>query len=301
MSKDKENKGRPLAIILKIIWIAVLAVAIAVLVKSCVQCGYRAAVHEKTGYLPSYDDWDNIPDIVPPYDDNDTSGLPDKVSLEFLFPPIGDQGNKGTCVAWASGYNLKTALNALQHGWDSTALADTRNQTSPKDLWLNIPQFQKGSDCSGTGFSAAFNILASKGATNMNNAPYTNLGNCRGVGVGDSSNRIASYGYVTSGGSIPTQNQLKKYLADTVPLVIGAHLGDKFMNWDDDKVIDNDTYRRTGMHSYHAMVLVGYDDIRHAFRLRNSWGTQWGDNGSIWVDYDFFCQQMCFAVFQAEN
>src|SRR5574344_227390 len=54
-------------------------------------------------------------------------------------------------------------------------------------------------------------------------------------------------------------------------------------------------------HAYHAMVLSGYDDSKHAFRVRNSWGPSWGDNGSIWVDYDFFLSSFVFGAFVAQN
>ncbi|HTK19385.1 MAG TPA: C1 family peptidase [Mucilaginibacter sp.] len=36
----------------------------------------------------------------------------------------------------------------------------------------------------------------------------------------------------------------------------------------------------------HAIVLVGWDDSKHAWLVRNSWGTTWGDNGYAWVDYN---------------
>ena len=38
----------------------------------------------------------------------------------------------------------------------------------------------------------------------------------------------------------------------------------------------------------HAMVLVGYDDHRHAFKVLNSRGRIWGDGGYGWIDFDFF-------------
>ena len=38
----------------------------------------------------------------------------------------------------------------------------------------------------------------------------------------------------------------------------------------------------------HAMVVVGYDDARHAFRVINSWGTNWADKGYVWLDYNCF-------------
>jgi inhibitor of cysteine peptidase len=35
----------------------------------------------------------------------------------------------------------------------------------------------------------------------------------------------------------------------------------------------------------HAVVLVGWDDSKGAWRMRNSWGTWWGDNGYMWIGY----------------
>lgn len=37
----------------------------------------------------------------------------------------------------------------------------------------------------------------------------------------------------------------------------------------------------------HAMLMVGYSDDRHAWLVRNSWGTDWGDGGHVWIDYDY--------------
>lgn len=287
--------------ILKVIGILVFLLLILTIVKSCERCSIRANIVDKTGYLPENEDWDNIPDIIPPYNDDDTLDIPERVMLEHYFPPIGNQEDKGTCVAWAVGYNLKTALNAIDNGWDTSILSNPAYQTSPKDLWLCISSQYKGVACSGTGFEPAFSALSSVGATSMEVSPYQDFDGCDGVGIGDSSNRISSYYHVINNNELPKVGQLKAYLADSIPLVIGARLGDNFLKWDNDRVINYDTYRYSGMHANHAMVLVGYDDKRQAFRVRNSWGTEWGDNGSIWVDYRFFCQEFCFVVFMVEN
>ena len=42
--------------------------------------------------------------------------LPTSVSLLPQFPPIGDQGQYGTCVAWAAGYNMKTVIRKTSLG-----------------------------------------------------------------------------------------------------------------------------------------------------------------------------------------
>lgn len=37
----------------------------------------------------------------------------------------------------------------------------------------------------------------------------------------------------------------------------------------------------------HAIVLVGYDDSKQAFKVRNSWGRKWGQKGYFWMGYDY--------------
>lgn len=37
--------------------------------------------------------------------------------------------------------------------------------------------------------------------------------------------------------------------------------------------------------SGHAMLIVGYNDAKNAWLIRNSWGTDWGINGYAWIDY----------------
>lgn len=39
--------------------------------------------------------------------------------------------------------------------------------------------------------------------------------------------------------------------------------------------------------SGHVMLVIGYDDATQMFRIKNSWGAAWADNGFAWVSYDF--------------
>lgn len=254
-----------------------------------------------SGWLMDEEDMDNIPeDIV--VVDPDEDGFASKVDLSAKFPPIGDQGSYGTCVAWATGYNLKTALDAIDKGWTSSQLSSTSNQTSPADLWAAIPSSSRGDDCNGTNFDPALTALISTGAASLSTVPYSGIKCSSTKAKGNSGNKLANYRKICSETEGKTLKNFKYYLNQGRPIVIGAQLGDNFMSWNSSAVIKSDTYLQKGMqHAYHAMVLTGYDDSKNAFRVRNSWGKSWGDNGSIWVDYDFFLNNFVFAAFVAQN
>jgi hypothetical protein len=238
-----------------------------------------------------------------------TASAPPSYTIENKYPPIGDQGQYGTCAAWAVGYGVKTALDGMDNNWSSADLAKSANQTSPRDLWMAIPYASKGEDCGGTSFEAAFDALISMGASSLSESPYSGM-NCAGTSRGNTSNKLANYRKIAyneslaggSGKSGMDVENFKNYISQGKPIAIGAKLGDRFMRWNNNSTISSDTYDNPGMqHAMHAMTLSGYDDNKQAFRVRNSWGSGWGDNGSIWVDYDFFLNKFCFAAFVAQN
>ena len=37
----------------------------------------------------------------------------------------------------------------------------------------------------------------------------------------------------------------------------------------------------------HAVLIVGYNDATHRFRVRNSWGPDWGDGGYFTMPYAY--------------
>lgn len=226
--------------------------------------------------------------------------LPSSVDLVSKFPPIGDQGQYGTCVSWAVGYNVKTALNGMSNNYSPTQLASPSNQFSAKDLFTAIPDNLKGQNCSGTNFSEALTVLQNRGVATAQTVPYTTLGDCSNVNVQSSwtteanQNKIQYWRKIDA--SIPS---IKQNLANNVPVILGAKLADNFMSWNSNVVLSSSTsYNNVGQHAYHAMVIAGYDDSMGsagAFKVINSWSELWGDNGYIWIDYNYLLNEFCVS------
>lgn len=245
------------------------------------------------------------------YDENEDGSLPSSVDLQKYFPPIGNQGSYGTCVAWATGYAMKTALNAKEKGWTSSQLSSPSNQSSPVDLWHLIDANGKSTGCNGSNFEPAMEAIQKNGLASMASVPFTNKKmTCDGVkGVGNSSNKLGQYRIIAYTAELSgsksygmTAENFKFYLSKGYPILIGARLGENFMAWNSSSVLKSDTKDYQGQHAYHAMVCVGYDNSKKAFRVRNSWGAnEWGDNGSIWIDESFFIKQFCFGGWIACN
>ncbi len=229
--------------------------------------------------------------------------LPASVDLSPYFPPVGDQGSYGTCVAWATGYNQKSFLEA----WDDNHRTTFNNSQifSPKYLFWSIPSAKKGVDCNGTGFEPAYDAMIAGGVADLATTPYTNLGDCSSSPSGTENTNAAKYkiqSYRQVNVDIKT---IKQYLAQGRALSFGAKLGENFMAWNSSDVIYGDTEDYQGQNAYHAMTLCGYDDSKGnngAFHVVNTWGPNWGDGGYIWVDYDFFVSgNFAFCAFAATN
>lgn len=249
------------------------------------------------------EDTENIEDAI----SFGSGDLPSSVDLTGQMPPIGNQGQYGTCVAWAVGYGHKTYMEAVDNDRTASQLSNTSYQFSPKYLFWAIPSGSKGADCGGTGFEPAYDIMLNQGIAQESVVPYVELGDCSGSTSQQWDDNADDYLIENYREITVDVNTIKQYLAQGRAVVFGARLGDSFMNWNSSGVLSSDTYGYAGQHAYHAMILVGYDDgmgTNGAFRVQNSWGTGWGDGGYIWVDYDFFVGNtgdFTFCAFVAQN
>ena len=226
------------------------------------------------------------------------NSYPSSYDLTKFLPPVGNQMQYGTCVAWAIGYNMKTAINAIDRNYSTSQLTSSQYQFSPKDLFTVIPDNRKGSNCNGTNFTDAFDVVLNRGVATMSTVPYSSLGSCRSSSANSSwateaSNYKIEYWRKIEG----SVNAIKNNISNNIPVVFGARLPSNFETWNSSEVMTSGSPLLVdGKHAYHAMVIVGYDDskgVGGAFRIVNSWGANWGDNGFIWIDYNYFISDFC--------
>lgn len=44
----------------------------------------------------------------------------------------------------------------------------------------------------------------------------------------------------------------------------------------------------------HAIIITGWDDTRQAWHIKNSWGSDWGESGYMWIAYN--CQKIGYGA-----
>lgn len=222
------------------------------------------------------------------------------------LPEAGNQGQYGTCTAWAVGYGAMSIMQAVKTGESPTT---DDKLFSPKHLFWNIPDNKKGDEediCNGADIIDAWEQIQNNGIAPLSEVPYPNPPYGHPYGVLEScaydlsfesqyesvaSNyKIENYRRIELGKLDPAEAEKKiKYeISNNIPVVIGARLGDKFTSdFARDYVYNSDTYNNPNReHAWHAMVVIGYNES--SYKVLNSWGNDWEDNGYVWVGKDFF-------------
>lgn len=85
-----------------------------------------------------------------------------------------------------------------------------------------------------------------------------------------------------------TLESIKACVVNGDPIVFGSSV---FESFESDQVAHNGLVPMPGPHEAcvggHAELIVGFDDNRGCFEVRNSWGPKWGDRGYCWFPYGY--------------
>ncbi len=206
------------------------------------------------------------------------------------LPPVGNQGSQGSCTAWACAYYYLTYTQGQDYGWD---LTDRAHQMSPAFTYNLI----NGGGDNGSNPYDAFEVFETLGSATYEDMPYTQS-NCTnfppGEGFRNGLKFRTSATYSINVGSQYGVNQLKTHLANGNISMIAITVWPNFDNISsyNYNYCVNDIYGE--IRGGHAVTVVGYDDSRvtsdgvGAFKMVNSWGPNWGQQGFWWMSYEAF-------------
>jgi len=212
--------------------------------------------------------------------------LPSSVDLSANMPPVGDQGNQSSCVAFACAYAAKTLSEKPYQGWDVNT---PHCQFSPSFVYNQAKNSHCNDSSSAQGMyvSAALELLKNKGCDYLEMFPYTSE-YCDAMPDKPSLDR-ASFYKINEWHTLPTDVvDYKTALVAGYPVIITVYIYPDFDNlYSGNPVYDNLSGNPRG---YHAVCIVGYDDAKGAFKFVNSWGTDWGLGGYGWISYSIITE-----------
>lgn len=217
-----------------------------------------------------------------------------KVDLKKYAPKPQDQGLLPSCVGWSVGYGALTIMEAKRKSWVNESLV-TREAFSPLFIYNQLA-INKDCEYAGASFPSAFRLLKSQGTCkkqdfNVDNEDCSALPDNK-IKRGAYTNRIKDYYqlFVKEASGKDKVDKARVSLAQGFPVIVGMYLTPDFRNvsvksptWQPQETAESELYP-------HAMVVIGYDDIRQSFELMNSWGEDWGNKGFVWVKYKDFAQ-----------
>lgn len=239
---------------------------------------------------------------LPTYVDNST--LPS-------FPPIGDQGQEGSCTAWGSTYYHATHEVGLMNGYNNKT--SSSHILSPK--WTY--NMCNGGVDDGAYPPDAYLLLSQNGAPSSVNFPYNPINvTAWDLNTADwiaaMSNRTSRVAQVYGiGGATQDLTQIKQLLANGHVVTFATYA----YSWQYSQILRNPNAnadnRFVGQYAVswmqgtaggHFVTIVGYNDNlwvdvngngkvdpgeMGAFLVANSWGN-WANSGFIWMSYDAF-------------
>jgi C1A family cysteine protease len=221
-----------------------------------------------------------------------TDGYPSSVDLRSGCPEVYDQGQIGSCTA-----------NAIAAAFQFELGKQNLLEFMPSRLFIYFNERQVEGNArfdSGAQIRDGVKSIATLGVCHESMWPYD----------GTPANKDQTWPNTSSAGREPPEgcyeealknkalryhrvkqdiNHMKACLTQGYPYVAGFTVYQSF---------ESDAVRQSGVVPLpqrnektiggHAILVVGYDDNRAAWLVRNSWGPNWGDGGYCWMPFEYF-------------
>jgi C1A family cysteine protease len=180
--------------------------------------------------------------------------------FEAPHTPIRDQSNCGSCYAHGA--------IASYEGWQLAK--GLTYDLSEQWFMMKAKEIGPYGGCEGWYLDTSMNLLKDDGVANESDCRY--LAYESACTSGSPVHKIGSWASTTDASTI-------KNALQTGPVYVGFAVYNDFFNYSGGYY----TYTSGGLAGYHAVAIVGYDD--QGFKVKNSWGTGWGESGYFRILY----------------
>jgi C1A family cysteine protease len=187
---------------------------------------------------------------------------------------IKDQGQCGSCYSFGASAT-----------YESYVLLTTGVTVDLSEQYFMMKAKEIGpyGGCSGWYLDTSMNLLKDKGVAKEADCPYKAVESACSTSA-KPDHKIKSWANTTDKTTI--QNALQQYGL----VYVGFAVYNDFMSYKKGYY----EYKTGSLRGYHAVAIVGYDD--KGFKVKNSWGTGWGDGGYFYILYSQMTNSVQFGT-----
>lgn len=190
---------------------------------------------------------------------------------------VRDQEACGSCWAFGTIASFESLLLIKQN-----LLTDLSEQ-------FLVSCNEQGWGCNGGWW--AHDMLVDPGAVEEEDFPYV-AEDVPCNGPYEYTYQLDGWAYVDGEDKVPGDEKIKQAIYDYGPVCAAVYVGSAFQSYTGG-VFNKDETPQDGIFSCcaptakvnHAIFLVGWNDDKQAWILKNSWGTGWGENGYMLIKY----------------
>ena len=209
------------------------------------------------------------------------------------FSKVKNQGQCGSCWAFSTIGSMEGAYLKRTGASQGTVNADGSITVSGNSPDLSEQQLVScnpwGWSCGGGYFAFDMLMPAKVGPTGYYPGaawaaafPYVADNVACAIGSEPHFVPARSWGYVAGANSIPTVAAIKSAIYTYGGVSAGVMADGYFQGYKGGVFSNSEKFESIN----HAILLVGWDDAKGAWLLKNSWGPSWGVNGFMWIKYN---------------
>ncbi len=196
-----------------------------------------------------------------------------------MMTPVKNQQQCGSCWAF-SGMAVYESVYKIMHGKELDL-----SEQYVVDCLEGVTAANVKADCgscSGGNVPFLFRTLVTSGAALESQFPYQGINTSCSKKNADMPYKVRKQGYVSYKPS--SVKEIKEAICKYGPVYSSLKVTNLFQAYGGG-VYDEKVPVTGPMDTNHAIVIVGWDDSKGAWLVRNSWSEQWGEDGYVWVQY----------------